>query len=206
MTRACPYTGYMVKSTSLLNHDLLVVQQTRAGASTEFNIEDAQGALIGLISCTQKSGVRQFFGGAREFDLLEADGTRLAHLSDDRKIWRDTYTLLRADGSQLATVSKQAKLFSRRITTTLTTGEELLVESKGNFSDRELNITSNRSGNVVAQASRERVGFAEALRGHDRYVLHVPSLSPELRLAILGTVVALDMMRAKEEAAAASSN
>lgn len=196
----------MVKSTSLLNHDLLVVQQTRAGASTEFNIEDAQGALIGLISCTQKSGVRQFFGGAREFDLLEADGTRLAHLSDDRKIWRDTYTLLRADGSQLATVSKQAKLFSRRITTTLTTGEELLVESKGNFSDRELNITSNRSGNVVAQASRERVGFAEALRGHDRYVLHVPSLSPELRLAILGTVVALDMMRAKEEAAAASSN
>ncbi|BCR82455.1 LURP-one-related/scramblase family protein [Arachnia rubra] len=196
----------MVKSTSLLNHDLLVVQQTRAGASTEFNIEDAQGALIGLISCTQKSGVRQFFGGAREFDLLEADGTRLAHLSDDRKIWRDTYTLLRADGSQLATVSKQAKLFSRRITTTLTTGEELLVESKGSFSDRELNITSNRSGNVVAQASRERVGFAEALRGHDRYVLHVPSLSPELRLAILGTVVALDMMRAKEEAAAASSN
>ena len=196
----------MAKSTSLLNHDLLVVQQTRAGASTEFNIEDAQGALIGLISCTQKSGVRQFFGGAREFDLLEADGTRLAHLSDDRKIWRDTYTLLRADGSQLATVSKQAKLFSRRITTTLTTGEELLVESKGNFSDRELNITSNRSGNVVAQASRERVGFAEALRGHDRYVLHVPSLSPELRLAILGTVVALDMMRAKEEAAAASSN
>ena len=196
----------MVKSTSLLNHDLLVVQQTRAGASTEFNIEDAQGALIGLISCTQKSGVRQFFGGAREFDLLEADGTRLAHLSDDRKIWRDTYTLLRADGSQLATVSKQAKLFSRRITTTLTTGEELLAESKGSFSDRELNITSNRSGNVVAQASRERVGFAEALRGHDRYVLHVPSLSPELRLAILGTVVALDMMRAKEEAAAASSN
>jgi Protein of unknown function (DUF567). len=196
----------MVKSTSLLNHDLLVVQQTRAGASTEFNIEDAQGALIGLISCTQKSGVRQFFGGAREFDLLEADGTRLAHLSDDRKIWRDTYTLLRADGSQLATVSKQAKLFSRRITTTLTTGEELLVESKGSFSDRELNITSNRSGNVVAQASRERVGFAEALRGHDRYVLHVPSLSPELRLAILGTVVALDMMRAKEETAAASSN
>ena len=196
----------MVKSTSLLNHDLLVVQQTRAGASTEFNIEDAQGALIGLISCTQKSGVRQFFGGAREFDLLEADGTRLAHLSDDRKIWRDTYTLLRADGSQLATVSKQAKLFSRRITTTLTTGEELLVESKGSFSDRELNITSNRSGNVVAQASRERVGFAEALRGHDRYVLHVPSLSPGLRLAILGTVVALDMMRAKEEAAAASSN
>ncbi|MBB1569951.1 MAG: LURP-one-related family protein [Propionibacterium sp.] len=196
----------MVKSTSLLNHDLLVVQQTRAGASTEFNIEDAQGALIGLVSCTQKSGVRQFFGGAREFDLLEVDGTRLAHLSDDRKIWRDTYTLLRADGSQLATVSKQAKLFSRRITTTLTTGEELLVESKGSFSDRELNITSNRSGNVVAQASRERVGFAEALRGHDRYVLHVPSLSPELRLAILGTVVALDMMRAKEEAAAASSN
>ena len=196
----------MVKSTSLLNHDLLVVQQTRAGASPEFNIEDAQGALIGLVSCTQKSGVRQFFGGAREFDLLEADGTRLAHLSDDRKIWRDTYTLLRADGSQLATVSKQAKLFSRRITTTLTTGEELLVESKGSFSDRELNITSNRSGNVVAQASRERVGFAEALRGHDRYVLHVPSLSPELRLAILGTVVALDMMRAKEEAAAASSN
>jgi hypothetical protein len=196
----------MVKSTSLLNHDLLVVQQTRAGASTEFSIEDAQGALIGLISCTQKSGVRQFFGGAREFDLLEADGTRLAHLSDDRKIWRDTYTLLRADGSQLATVSKQAKLFSRRITTTLTTGEELLVESKGSFSDRELNITSNRSGNVVAQASRERVGFAEALRGHDRYVLHVPSLSPELRLTILGTVVALDMMRAKEETAAASSN
>ena len=80
------------------------------------------------------------------------------------------------------------------------------MESKGSFSDRELNITSNRSGNVVAQASRERVGFAEALRGHDRYVLHVPSLSPELRLAILGTVVALDMMRAKEEAAAASSN
>jgi hypothetical protein len=183
---------------SILNHDLLILQQFRSDSSPRFDILDAQGQGVGVVSGTESS-VRRIFLGAREFDVLDADGSLLAHVSDVRDLWRDTYKVMRGDGSVLATIARKMGFFSRKFSITLTSGEELAV--KGDVIDREFTVVNANSEEAVAQVSRERTGVIEAFfgRDHDRYALHYPdSTSPDLRLAILGSMIALDLMRAKD--------
>ena len=180
------------------------MQQFRNGLSPEFDILDDREQVVGMVGGTE-SGARRFFLGPREFDVLDADGSRLAHLSDVRDFWRDTYEIVRGDGSMLATVARKVAFFSRRFSIALSTGEEFMVE--GNFFDREFNVVNANGGGAVAQVSRERAGFAKAFLGHDRYALYYPpGTFPDRRLAILGGMIALDLMRAKDANSAASYN
>ena len=78
---------------SILNHDLLILQQFRSDSSPRFDILDAQGQGVGVVSGTE-SGVRRIFLGAREFDVLDTDGSLLTHVSDVRDLWRDTYKVM----------------------------------------------------------------------------------------------------------------
>ena len=193
----------MSSQTGLLHQDLLILQQFRNGLSPEFNILDDQEQVVGMVGGTE-SGARRFFLGPREFDVLDADGSRLAHVSDVRDFWRDTYEIVRGDGSMLATVARKMAFFSHRFSIALSTGEEFMVE--GNFFDREFNVVNANGGGAVAQVSRERAGFAKAFLGHDRYALYYPpGTSPDRRLAILGSMISLDLMRAKDARSAANN-
>ena len=193
----------MSSQTGLLHQDLLILQQLRNGLSPEFDILDNQEQVVGMVGGTE-SGARRFFLGPREFDVLDADGRRLAHVSDVRDFWRDTYEIVRGDGSMLATVARKVAFFSRRFSIALSTGEEFMVE--GNFFDREFNVVNANGGGAVAQVSRERAGFAKAFLGHDRYALYYPpGTSPDRRLAILGSMISLDLMRAKDARSAANN-
>ena len=193
----------MSSQTGLLHQDLLILQQFRNGLSPEFNILDNQEQVVGMVGGTE-SGARRFFLGPREFDVLDADGRRVAHISDIRDFWRDTYEIVRGDGSMLATVARKVAFFSRRFSIALSTGEEFMVE--GNFFDREFNVVNANGGGAVAQVSRERAGFAKAFLGHDRYALYYPpGTSPDRRLAILGSMISLDLMRAKDARSAANN-
>ena len=189
---------------SILNHDLLILQQFRSDSSPRFDILDAQGQGVGVVSGTESS-VRRIFLGAREFDVLDADGSLLAHVSDVRDFWRDTYEIVRGDGSVLATIARKMGFFSHRFSIALSTGEVFMVE--GDFFGREFNVVDADDEEIVAQASRERAGFVKALLGHDRYALYYPAgTSPDRRLAILGGMIALDLMRAKDASSATSYN
>ncbi len=192
----------MSSQTGLLHQDLLILQQFRNGLSPEFNILDDQEQVVGMVGGTE-SGARQFLLGPREFDVLDADGRRLAHISDVRDFWRDTYEIMRGDGSMLAIVTRKLGFFSHRFSIELSTGEVFMVE--GDFFGREFNVVDAVAEEIVAQASRERAGFVKAFLGHDRYALRYPAgTSPEWRLAILGGMIALDLMRAKDASSAAS--
>ena len=192
----------MSSQTGLLHQDLLILQQFRNGLSPEFNILDDQEQVVGMVGGTE-SGARRFFLGPREFDVLDADGRRLAHISDVRDFWRDTYEIVRGDGSMLATVARKMAFFSHRFSIALSTGEEFMVE--GNFFSREFNVVDADDEEIVAQASRERAGFVKVFLGNDRYALRYPAgTSPDWRLAILGGMIALDLMRAKDASSAAS--
>ena len=178
----------------------MILQQLRNILSPKFDILDGQGQVVGMVGSTE-SGAHRFFLRAREFDVLDAAGGRLAHISDVRDLWRDTYKIVRDDGSELATVAKKLGFLSRRFSITLASGEEFMV--KGDVIDREFDVVSTNGGGAVAQVSRERMGIVEELFGHgrheDRYALHYPeSTSADQRLAILGSMIALDLMRAKE--------
>ena len=192
----------MSRQAGLLNQDLLILQQFRSGFSPEFDILDDQGRVVGMVAGTE-GGARRFFLGPREFDVLDADGRRLAHISDIRDFWRDTYEIVRGDGSMLATVTRKLGFFSHRFSIELGTGEVFMVE--GDFFSREFNVVDADDEEIVAQASRERAGFVKAFLGHDRYALYYPvDTSPDRRLAILGGMIALDLMRAKDASSAAS--
>ena len=194
----------MSRQAGLLNQDLLILQQFRSGFSPKFDILDDQGRVVGMVAGTE-GGARRFFLGPREFDVLDADGSRLAHLSDVRDFWRDTYEIVRGDGSMLATVTRKMAFFSHKFSIALSTGEECMVE--GDFFSREFNVVDADDKEIVAQASRERAGFVKAFLGHDRYALRYPvGTSPDRRLAILGGMIALDLMRAKDANSAASYN
>lgn len=79
----------------------------------------------------------------------------------------------------------------------------ILQQFRGGLSP-EFDVVSANGGGVVAQASRERVGFAKAFLGYDRYALRYPAgTSPDRRLAILGGMIALDLMRDKSARSAA---
>ena len=180
------------------------MQQFRNGLSPEFDILDDQEQVDGMVGGTE-SGARRFFLGPREFDVLDADGSRLAHLSDVRDFWRDTYEIVRGDGSVLATIARKMGFFSHRFSIALSTGEVFMVE--GDFFGREFNMVNAADEKIVAQASRERAGFVKAFLGHDRYALYYPAgTSPDRRLAILGGMIALDLMRAKDASSATSYN
>jgi len=188
----------------LLHQDLLILQQLRSGLSPEFDILDDQEQVVGMVSGTE-SGARQFLLGPREFDVLDADGRRLAHVTDVRELWRDTYEIVRGDGSMLAIVTRKLGFFSHRFSIELITGEVFMA--KGDFFGREFSVVDAVDEEIVAQASRERAGFVKALLGHDRYALYYPvETSPDRRLAILGGMIALDLMRAKNASATASHN
>ena len=194
----------MSSQTGLLHQDLLILQQFRNGLSPEFNILDDQEQVVGMVGGTE-SGARQFLLGPREFDVLDADGRRLAHISDVRDFWRDTYEIMRGDGSMLAIVTRKLGFFSHRFSIELSTGEVFMVE--GDFFGREFNVVDVDDEEIVAQASRERAGFAKALLGHDRYALYyLVGTSPDRRLALLGGMIALDLMRAKDASSTASYN
>ena len=179
------------------------MQQFRNGLSPEFDILDDQEQVVGMVGGTE-SGARRFFLGPREFDVLDADGSLLAHVSDVRDFWRDTYEIVRGDGSVLATIARKMGFFSHRFSIALSTGEVFMVE--GDFFGREFNVVDADDEEIVAQASRERAGFVKALLGHDRYALYYPAgTSPDRRLAILGSMIALDLMRAKDAQSAANN-
>ena len=153
----------MSSQTGLLHQDLLILQQFRTGLSPEFDILDDREQVVGMVGGTE-SGARRFFLGPREFDVLDADGRRLAHVSDVREFWRDTYEIVRSDGSMLATVTRKLGFFSHRFSIALSTGEVFMVE--GDFFGREFNMVNAADEKIVAQASRERAGFVKAFLGH----------------------------------------
>ena len=187
----------------LLHQDLLILQQLRSGLSPEFDILDDREQVVGMVGGTE-SGARRFFLGPREFDVLDADGSLLAHVSDVRDLWRDTYEIVRGDGSMLAIVTRKLGFFSHRFSIALSTGEVFMVE--GDFFSREFNVVDADDEEIVAQVSRERAGFVKAFLGHDRYALYYPpGTSPDRRLAILGSMIALDLMRAKDAQSAANN-
>jgi hypothetical protein len=180
------------------------MQQIRGGLSVEFDIQDSQGQVVGMVGGTE-SGIRRFFAGCREFDVLDVDGMRLAHVSDIRDFWRDTYQITRGDGSVLASIARKSAFFSVKFSIVLASGEQLMV--RGSFMSREFDVVNSASEEIVAQVSRERAGFAEAILGHDRYALYFPEgTSTDLRLAIIGGMIALDLMRAKDTASSTNNS
>lgn len=186
---------------ALLAHDLLVIDQVTGLLTNDFAIRDAQGLQVGHI-LTRGSALSLMFRGPRQLAITEADQTPVMAIDDVANLGRDTFDLLGPDGQRFGEVVKQFTLFSRRLRVQLASGT---LQLTGNFRDREFAVASEQG--EVARISRRWPGIAQALLGRERYVLaFAPGAPLDQRAGTLGAVVALDLIRHKEQEASAHGN
>lgn len=177
----------------LLTSNTLVFQQTSSMLSNDFRIEDAAGNLVGQVLTTGGVGAR-LFRGSRTFDLLDERGNLLLHIKDPFDMGFDRYELITPDGSLLANVRKQFSMMRKRLSIEM---PGLTLELAGSILEYDFSIRTGER--VAAQVSRQWGGVVAGLRGRSRYSASFDPDAPEpVRLAIVGALIALDLMRAKD--------
>lgn len=179
----------------LLSQDTLVMQQITGFMSNDFDILDAGGAqVVGRVTTTG-GGLSRFFAGSRSLDVADADGTPLLHVEDPFDIGLDRYELSHPDGAPLAQVQSRFTVFSTHVS--LTTAEGSALELKGDMLG--MDFTIEMQGVVAATVARQWAGLSRGFLGHSRYVLGIePTVPPQLRLAIIGGCIVLDLIRQKK--------
>lgn len=180
---------------TLLATDVLVMDQVRTFMANDFAVHDAAGARVGEIR-TQGSALSRMFLGSRQLSVHDADGSRVVLVDDVVNFGRDRFALLDGQQRQLGEVVKEFTVFRKRLTIRLADGEVLDVE--GRMFDFDFRITG--AGGPVGQVSRQWAGVAAGLLGRSRYVVtFAPGVPAQLRAAVIGAVVAIDLIRAKEQ-------
>lgn len=187
----------------LIDADALVIDQLTRLFRSDFEIHEGD-EVVGRIT-TQGSTMARMFGGNREFEVTEPDGTQVLRLRDVMNFMsRDTYEVLDGADQPLGTLRREFTLFAKKVSFLPADGGDPL-EVRGSFFGYDYSILVRDE--PVAQISRRWAGLATSLFGGQRYaVTFLPGASPRLRQVILGTVIAIDLMKAKDDGSAAASS
>lgn len=182
----------------LLSHNSIVIQQIRNFMADDFDILDTEGTLS------------RMFMGSRRLTVSEPDGTPVFVITDPTDFTLDRYEVYYPDphatdteGKQqggadssrlLATIQQKFAFFKRRLEISIPGFANCEVDGDAWHYDATFMINDVR----VAQMSRKWSGFANLLSGNERYVLQLKDdLPPQLRAAIIGAAIALDLMAKK---------
>lgn len=180
---------------SLLQHNTLVMQQINAFLANDFDILDSSGEVAGHLTGHDGMGSR-FFMGPREFTLTESDGRELLRITDPPDFGLDRFELAAPNGAPVATLRRKIAFFRESVDIVSADGSNL--ELRGDFLGFDFEVLD--SDQPIARISREWAGIARGLLGHSRYVVSFPGgIPPERRLTVLGSVVALDLIRMKSQ-------
>lgn len=145
---------------------------------------------------TEGSVLSRMVLGSRRLAVHDTDGSVLVRLGDVMTIGRDRFVLQDGQGYEIGRLVQELTFFRKRLTVQLVNGEGLHVQ--GRLFDYDFEIAG--PGGSVARVSRQWPGLAAGLLGRNRYVVSFDTGAPvNLRVAVLGAVVALDLIRAKEE-------
>lgn len=193
----------------LLSHNNIVIQQIRNFMADDFDILDSEGNCIGKIETTGGTLSRMFMG-SRRLTVSEADGTPVFVITDPTDFALDSYEVyypdpqatspegkqqVGADSSRLlATIQQKFAFFKRRLEISIPGFAHCEVNGDVWHYDATFKINDIE----VAQISRKWSGFANMLTGNERYLLQLKDdLPPQLRAAIIGAAIALDLMAKK---------
>lgn len=193
----------------LLSHNSIVIQQIRNFMADDFDILDTEGNCIGKIETTGGTLSRMFMG-SRRLTVSEPDGTPVFVITDPTDFTLDRYEVYypdpQATGSEgkhqvgagsprlLATIQQKFAFFQRKLEISIPGFADCRVDGDLWHYDATFMINDIK----VAQISRKWSGFANLLSGNERYVLQLKDdLPPELRAAIIGAAIALDLMAKK---------
>lgn len=180
----------------------LVIDQVTSVFRNDFDVYE-NNEVVGHIT-TEGGLASRLFAGNREFTVTEFDGTPVLRLMDVLNLGRDTYEIADGTGAYLGTIRREITFLRKRITFIPADGG-LPLEVHGSFWDYDYTIEVNRE--PMASISQQWGGLGQALMGRKQYLASFTHTSdPRLRQVILGVVVAIDLMKAKDSAAAASSS
>ena len=175
----------------------------------DFDILDTEGNCIGKIETTGGTLSRMFMG-SRRLTVSEPDGTPVFVITDPTDFALDSYEVyypdpqatspegkqqVGADSSRLlATIQQKFAFFKRRLEISIPGFAHCEVDGDVWHYDATFKINDIE----VAQMSRKWSGFTNMLTGNERYVLQLKDdLPPQLRAAIIGAAIALDLMAKK---------
>ena len=193
----------------LLSHDSIVIQQIRNFMADDFDILDTEGNCIGKIE-TSGGTLSRMFMGSRRLTVSEPDGTPVFVITDPTDFAIDSYEIyypdpqatsseskqqVGAEGSRLlATIQQKFAFFKRKLEISIPGFAHCEVDGDVWHYDATFKINDIE----VAQMSRKWSGFTNMLTGNERYVLQLKDdLPPQLRAAIIGAAIALDLMAKK---------
>lgn len=179
---------------TLLMEPVLQLQQVTSFMSNNFDIFNQNGEAVGIIA-TSGSAMSRMFMGSRTLQVTEADGRPVVKIEDTVNFLRDTFELTDPAGRPLAHLRKRFTFFKQRVDMHLADGT--VVELHGSIFD--FNFEFRIGQGSPAQVSRQWSGIGNALIGRSTYTLaFADDVPPHLRAAIIGGVVALDLIRAKQ--------
>lgn len=176
------------------------MQQVSNILSNNFEIQDRDEQPVGLVTTVGSLGSRLLLG-SRSINVTEIDGRPVLSIADPVDLFRDTYELVAADGQPLAQLRRRFRFLRTRVDMHLADGTA--VELHGSVWD--LNYEFRFGDRTPARVSRQWGGLGRVLLGRSRYLLSFePDVPSWLRATIIGGVVALDLMRAKDARSSAS--
>lgn len=179
---------------TLLHHDTLIVQQMTGFVSNNFDVYDPEGTVIAHIQTEGSLGSR-LLKGNRTFTVSDGDGEAVLLVRDPMNFVRDTYELDDPDGTAFAHVRKRFTFLKKRMDIELASGG--VIELHGNFLGFEFEFMMG--DRVPARVTRKWSGAVRGLLGRSTYALIFdPEAPEEVRKAIIGGMIALDLIRAKE--------
>lgn len=178
----------------LLTHNTLLFQQVTALVTNDFAILDGEGQVGGRVE-THGSLGSLLVKGRRYFTVRDVDDQPVLTVRDPLNLVRDTFELHLPDGSAFGQIRKRFVALTTRLDISLASGA--LIELKGNLTG--LKFTFTTQGHVVARVSRTWPGLARGLLGRSTYALTFEPETPvEIRRAIIGTMVVLDLVGHKD--------
>nr|WP_120491252.1 phospholipid scramblase-related protein [Corynebacterium lactis] len=183
----------------LLQHNTLIIRQSRTFLRDDFFIFDPNGRKVATIA-ESGSELKKLFGLTRRFHVagVEGDGrvgTPIFEVSDPYNIIGDSYTIFDCPGGeQLATVRRGLIPLRARLTLSIEGFDD--IEIDGGIMAFDFRLTSG--GREIARIDKKWNGLAKEFFGKQTYVLHLaPELGRQQRIGIIGAVLAIDLVKSK---------
>ncbi|XNZ00758.1 LURP-one-related/scramblase family protein [Micrococcus luteus] len=180
----------------LAHTDVLYMQQTTSFMANDFEVTDVDDRPV-LRVRTTGSGASRLFMGNRSFVFEDAETDRVLFAFEDVMTWgRDRMSMVDAEGLPLAHLRREMAFFRTRVTGAVVDGTEF--EIVGTVWGTSYAVHAR--GVQIATVERRWAGLARGLMGRSRYEVRLdPSMPPLVRCAVVGTVLGLDLMRAKDQ-------
>lgn len=177
----------------MLDHDVLIFSQTKALGTDEFEITDADGTVVG--SARQTLKLADLFSSSRGTEVRDVDGNLVLGVTDPVNLLRDSYEVRLAEPDMhLATLRSRFSLMRTKLDLEIAGFPQVDVDGK----IMALDFTLTSMDREIARITAEFSGMRRAMMGKTTYrIAFAPNLDEKQHAAILGSAVAIDMLRRK---------